>query len=60
MCIVAKIKKCIYILESDPLDSWDVEEDPIITPDEEVIPNFVVMLRNGFKLYMYFVRKLRN
>lgn len=24
------------ILESDPLDSWDVEEEPVSTPDDDV------------------------
>lgn len=27
------------ILESDPLDSWDVEEEPILTPDDDVSEN---------------------
>lgn len=27
------------ILESDPLDSWDVEEEPVSTPDDDVSKN---------------------
>lgn len=36
MLISGKLIANVSFLESDPLDSWDVEEEAVTTPEDEV------------------------